>query len=356
MSEIRYAQCWEDADVLLDALDVQPGDTCLSIASAGDNTLALLARAPSRVIAIDYSSEQIACLELRVAAYRELSHRELLELVGSVPGSRRGELYQRCRKQLSSAASAFWDARPDAIAGGIGGAGRIEHYLALFRRSVLPWVHSHRSVARLLGGGCSEEREAFYMRGWDNWRWRLVFRMFFSRTVMSRLGRDPRFFRYANGAVAEHLLTRARHALTTLDPAQNPYLQWIAAGRHLTALPFALRPENFEPIRARLDRLEWHCSGLDDYLANAGAHSIDRFNLSDVFEYMSPAQYESMLEQLARTGRPGGRLVYWNLLVDRHRPDRLGAQLIPLRELARQLYRRDKAFFYDDLVIEEIAR
>ena len=26
---IRYAQCWEDADVLLQALDVQPGDVHL---------------------------------------------------------------------------------------------------------------------------------------------------------------------------------------------------------------------------------------------------------------------------------------------------------------------------------------
>ena len=33
-SIIRYAQCWEDADVLLAALDVQPGEVCLSIASA----------------------------------------------------------------------------------------------------------------------------------------------------------------------------------------------------------------------------------------------------------------------------------------------------------------------------------
>jgi S-adenosylmethionine-diacylglycerol 3-amino-3-carboxypropyl transferase len=39
---IRYGQCWEDADILLTALDIQPGDVCLSIASAGDNTLALL--------------------------------------------------------------------------------------------------------------------------------------------------------------------------------------------------------------------------------------------------------------------------------------------------------------------------
>src|SRR5439155_15927305 len=69
-SIIRYAQCWEDADVLLDALDIHPGEVCLSIASAGDNTLALLTRNPKRVVAVDLSASQLACLELRVAAFR----------------------------------------------------------------------------------------------------------------------------------------------------------------------------------------------------------------------------------------------------------------------------------------------
>src|SRR5688500_3254365 len=77
---IRYAQVWEDADVLLAGLDVQPGDTCVSIASAGDNALALLTKQPSRVIALDLSPAQLACLELRIAAYRKLTHPELLEL------------------------------------------------------------------------------------------------------------------------------------------------------------------------------------------------------------------------------------------------------------------------------------
>jgi len=52
-SLIRYAQCWEDADVLLEALDIRPGHVCLSIASGGDNTLALLSRRPERVLAVD---------------------------------------------------------------------------------------------------------------------------------------------------------------------------------------------------------------------------------------------------------------------------------------------------------------
>jgi len=99
-SPIRYGQCWEDADILLAALDIQPGHTCVSIASAGDNVLAMVSKRPRRVIAVDLSLAQIACLELRVAAYRTLAHCELLELVGSLPSQRRLWLYQRCRPQL----------------------------------------------------------------------------------------------------------------------------------------------------------------------------------------------------------------------------------------------------------------
>src|SRR5438093_13196 len=110
-SGLRYAQCWEDADTLLEALDVRHGDDCLSIASAGDNTLALLTRHPARVLAVDLSPAQLACLELRVAAYRALSHPELLELLGSTPSARRKVLYGRCRPLLSPAARAFWDCR-----------------------------------------------------------------------------------------------------------------------------------------------------------------------------------------------------------------------------------------------------
>ena len=74
---------------------------------------------------------------------------------------------------------------------------------------------------------------------------------------MGRLGRDPSFFRYVEGSVADRILARTRHALTKLNPAENPYLQWILTGHHTTALPYALRPENFEAIRANLHRLEW---------------------------------------------------------------------------------------------------
>lgn len=355
-SSIRYAQCWEDADVLLAALDVQPGDTCLSIASAGDNTLALLSKQPARVIALDLSAAQLACLELRVAAYRELAHHELLELIGSVASTRREDLYRRCRPQLRSEVRHFWDARSSAIAAGIGSVGKFERYFALFRRNILPLVHSHTRVESLLRGGTLSERQAFYQQQWDSWRWRVMFHFFFSRAILGHSGRDPRFFRYVEGKVAERLLERVRQGLTAVNPAENPYIQWILTGRHVTALPYALRAEHFETIRANLDRLEWQRVSVEDFLASAGRSTIDHFNLSDIFEYMSEERYAGLLEQLIRVGRPGGRLVYWNMLVQRSRPEALAAHLSPLRELAWQLYQQDKACFYRALIIEEILR
>jgi S-adenosylmethionine-diacylglycerol 3-amino-3-carboxypropyl transferase len=354
-SRIRYAQCWEDADVLLEGLAVRPGETCLSIGSAGDNSLSLLTCDPARVISIDLSAPQIACLELRVAAYRALEHGELLELVGSRPSDRRQALYARCRAGLSPTAREFWDRQPGAIAGGIGAAGKFERYFSLFRRWVLPLVHGRRRVARLLRGGTPAARRAFFEQEWDTARWRLMFRLFFSRQMLGRFGRDPAFFRYVHGDVADAILARTRYAITELNPAENPYIQWILTGRHETALPHALRPENFAPIRDRLDRLEWHRLPLEGFLDSCPGASIARFNLSDIFEYMSIDQYQHLLERLLRVGCRGGRLVYWNLLAERRRPESLANRLRPLEEVSQQLHARDKAFFYSALIVEEIA-
>jgi S-adenosylmethionine-diacylglycerol 3-amino-3-carboxypropyl transferase len=351
---VSYAQCWEDADVLLEALDVQPGHACLSIASAGDNTLALLARAPARVVAIDMNPAQIACLELRVAAYRELAHREMLELLGSLPSRRRAALYRRCRPLLSSQARAYWDAHSADIELGAAAAGRFERYLAMFRDRILPAIHPRRRVERLLQGGVRAERDAFYDSQWDTWGWRAAFRLFFSRAVMSIAGRNRAYFRYAQRSIAQHLLERVRHACTALDPAHNPYLQWILTGSHPAARPFALRAENFDSIRANLHRLEWHCASLEDFLPRVHAE-FERCNLSDAFEYMAPQRYESTLRALVHAALPGCRLAYWNLLVPRRRPQALACCLRPLAALAARLHATDKAFFYGDFVLEEVT-
>jgi S-adenosylmethionine-diacylglycerol 3-amino-3-carboxypropyl transferase len=353
-ADIRYAQCWEDADVLLEALQVRPGGFYVSIASAGDNVMALLSRGPRRVLALDVSPAQIACVALRAAAYRELTHGELLEFVGSRPSLRRLALYQRCRRHLAPGTRAFWDHRRHMVAKGIGSAGKFETFLRLYRRYVLPLVHPGSRVERLFRTRDQQGRQQFYDKAWNNRRWRWTARLFFSRSVIGRLGRDPRFFDYAEGSISAHLLRRAGYAMSVLDPCANPYLQWLLLGCHRSALPYARRPENFEAIRENLNRLDCRVQSLEDFVETPEASGLDGFNLSDIFEYMSADHANRLLEKLVASGRQGARLVYWNLLVPRRRPARLAQRLRPQDDLAAELLRRDKAFFYSALNVEEI--
>jgi S-adenosylmethionine-diacylglycerol 3-amino-3-carboxypropyl transferase len=351
---VRYAQCWEDADVLLDALAVQPGDVCLSVASAGDNTLALLAKHPAKVFAVDPNPAQLACLELRVAAYRLLEYDDLLVFMGSRRGQHRLQLYAICRRLLSRHARAYWDERPEDLAHGLGSAGKFEHMIARFRTTLVPLAHDRSMIEQLLTSGSRAERQAFFEHSWDTPMRRLLIMLFLPRVVQARTGRSVPFLPSFDLAHGRRLMARTRRLITDLDPAQNPYLHWMFTGTHGTALPFALRRENVPTIRANLDRLDWRLCAVEDALGELSDRSIDRFNLSDTFEYLAEPAFHTLLYRLARCGRRGGRMAYWNTIVRRRRPPIMADMLLPLTELAESLKQLDKVFLYDDFVIEEI--
>ncbi|MDA7881530.1 BtaA family protein, partial [Akkermansiaceae bacterium] len=214
-SKVRYGQCWEDADILCEALKVGEGRKCLSIGSAGDNSFALLAGGASHVTAVEMNPAQIACIELRKDAYLNLDYPAFLK---TVTASR----------------------------------GKFENYFELFRNRVLPLAHSKKKVRELLQSRSPDDRKAFYHEKWNTWRWRAIFKIFFSRFVMGRLGRDPAFFDYVSGSVAERILDRARYALVELDPVTNPYLHWILTGNYGDKLPLSLQKESFLKIRTAL--------------------------------------------------------------------------------------------------------
>ncbi|MGE5474212.1 MAG: DUF3419 family protein [Ignavibacteriales bacterium] len=355
-SMIRYAQCWEDADILLPALNIQKGSKVLSVASAGDNSFAMLTQDPAKVYVIDLSPAQLACVKIRMEMYKTLPHQEFLELMGSIESTKRMDLYKKIRGNLDEETRKFWDALPDQVENGIGGAGKFEKYFRLFGLKILPLVESKKKIDILLQAKPRDEREAFYNKKWNNWRWRLMFEFFFSRTVMGRLGRDPSFFRYVEGSVAKKILERVRYAMVELDPALNPYFYWILRARHDEVLPFALREENFNIIRERIDRIEVRLQSVEDFLIEAGASSINAFNLSDIFEYVSEHETERLLSIIADVGCDKARIAYWNMLALRKRPDLLADKIISLDDIAKELFEQDKAFFYSAFRVEEVVK
>lgn len=355
---IRYSQVWEDETLLLEALTSDPGGRFLSIGSAGDNALALLLLDPAEILVVDHEPAQIACLELRLAAYRCLDYPAFLELYGAQPSQRREALYMACRPCLSPAARECWEQRRDSLfRHGFGAVGRLEDYFRLFRRRLLPLVQDRATLAALFEPRDPEGRARFFSERWNSWRWRLLFRLFFSRPIMGLLGRERDHFAHADESLGNHLSRRLHHALVSMDPSANPWLRHILCGAHTLAravpdhcLPTALQPAAFATIRTRLDRITLRQASLDqvlDQTASAGDSRalFDAANLSDVFEYMDPGAFQACLTRLHTACRSGARIAFWNMLVRREigPEDRRWRHL---ESLSNRLHARDRAFFY----------
>ena len=377
-ADLLYGACWEDLAVARAALRIPCGGLVVTIASAGDNAIGLLLDDPRQIVAVDVNPAQIALAELKVAAVRTLPG-SVGQFVGGLEGgpearqggsgggrgkgsggtvaSTRLDQYAGLRRLLSSDARVFWDARPDAIAGGVVHAGRFERYLAWFRRGLLPVVPGRSAVRRMLAARDPDEQQRIYRESWDTPAWRVLFRLFFSRRLLAAAGRHPAFFEHASGAdVGAHYLERAIQGLTATPIRSNPYATFILSGAYRLpdAAPEYLRPVNADVLAARADRVAvWRCSLLDA-LHDLPANSVDAFYLSDVFELADPSAFEACLEEVARTGRPGSRVCYWNNLVERSRPQSLSDLLAPRTATAETLHAQDRAFIYSRFVVEDV--
>lgn len=349
---IRYAQLWEDGAVLVEAMGDRGGQRLVSIASAGDNALALLLCNPAEVIAADLSKAQLACVALRIAAWPMLEHGEMMELLGAAPSQRRGALLDKVLASCDDDVARFWQTQREAvIAHGAGGVGKFERYFRIFRERLLPLVHSKRTIASVFQKRSREERGIFLAQRWNNWRWRLLLKAFFSRQAMGAMGRDPAFFDHVEGSVSDHVARRIEHAFVANDPVENPYLRYILKGEYGPVLPIAWRPENHAIIAERINRLKLHHGPLEQ-AASAG---VDGWNLSDIFEYMSPSGFADAYGSIVAASNPGARLVYWNMMAPRSMPPQFVSEVTPRTDLADRLAARDQAFFYSGFHIEDVT-
>lgn len=350
---IRYAQVWEDAEILLEALEINEDDNILSIASAGENVLSLLINNPNRVYAIDLNANQIACTEFKIVCYKYLEYQECMELIGVFDSKNRLEIYKKIEENLSDKTRVYLNNNIDIVEKGIINAGKFENYFNIFGQKVLPLIHNKKIREELLHKKTKEQRYEFYYKKWNNIRWKMLFRLFFSKIVMGKLGRDKAFFRYVNVNVAEHILERTKYAITELDTAENSYLHYIINGKYDKVLPVAYRKENFDTIKQNIDKIVLLSETVESFIDRDDVDYISKYNLSDIFEYMSDEQMCQIVEKMFTKSGAGTKIAYWNMLAAK-RASKYFENLEYKESKSNELLNKDKAFFYSKFIIEEI--
>ena len=356
--DIIYAQCWEDPELDRAAFQIRPDDTVFSITSGGCNVLAFLIDNPRLVYAVDLNPHQNYVLELKMGAFAVLPYGEMLELFGVRDSRRRRQLYGRVRAVLGKECRAFWDAHQAGVDAGIIHAGRYESYMRLLRRC-LERVKGKRLIRAFFETGDAAERGRLFTREWDTPLWRAFTGMFLSRTVMSALFTGE-FFRYVEGSFSfgAHFARLVRRTLTEMPLRENYFASYILLGRYLDEdhLPPYLMRKNFSVIRERLPRVHPVTGTCVGFFTGMGDSSVQKFNFTNIFEWMPEEECEAILREAWRVGSHGAVLTYRNLLVFRERPAALQQMIKPDRPLAEALHARDRAFVYRNYVVERINK
>jgi S-adenosylmethionine-diacylglycerol 3-amino-3-carboxypropyl transferase len=349
---IRYANCWEDADILLEGLSPANGSRILSIGSAGDNSFSLLITNPELVVAVDINKLQLYLIELKKACIKNLEHDEALAFLGFKASSNRTGFFNNIKNDLSTEARNYWEANINVINNGIIYAGKFEKYFLLFSKKVLPFIHSKKTVLELLTSKSQTEQEIFYSEKWNSWRWKLLFKIFFSKYVMGKYGRDPQFLKEVKISVADNIYNKAAIQLRSEQAQKNSIVHFNLTGNFGDLLPHYMQKENYNKIKSNIDRLIIKYGYAEKAISHFG--KFNYMNLSNIFEYMDEQNFETTALKLIKGTIKDGKLAYWNLMVKRRISKILPNHVEYQKELSNELTKKDKGFFYNQVIVDKI--
>lgn len=352
---IAYSQCWEDASIVIKALKVGEGDIVMSVTSGGCNTLAIEQAKPTLIYSIDSNNAQNHLLELKMAAIRKLNQEDLLAFLGYRKCSQRFAIFQSLIPFLSNDGLRFWQMNVESIKKGIVHCGKFEQYLSVFRKYVLALIHTEQTKRALVQGKSKEEKELFYKEKWNTIGWKCLFKVFFSKAVMSGRGRTKQMFTHEQSkSIATIYYNRVKKAFSDGIVNSNFYLNYILFESQ-EELPLYL--ENQNALKAsNLDRIKISAKDAFSFLKTMPNNSISKFNLSDIFEPITQSEMNLIVEEILRVAKPEARLIFWNNLVVRDIDKNKFGNFSRDIELEKKLSQQDKVFFYERFYIYKIDK
>ncbi len=352
---LLYSNCWEDADVLLAALDPGPDDRVLSIGSAGDNSFSLLSRGPASMVVYDTWLPQLHLVELKKAAFQALDYEAFLAFLGFMESSQRMVVFhEKIKPLLRQEGQVFWETNAELLRRGVIHCGKLEHYFGLFRRFVLPIIASKKDVAYFFAGPPTEADLVEYRRRLAKPFFHWLLKIFLSKPLLKATGRQPAFFNEVKINLSAYLFEKLSGFLLNPESYQNHYMFYSAYGHFGKGLPHYARAENFEAIRSNLHRLTLRHGRLEDGLV--AEQNTTLINASDIFEYLPMTDFKAFGERLAAHCPCLRRIAYWNFVVDRVLSEVQPTHFRLETDLTTNLSVKDKIYFYKRFVMESLRQ
>ena len=347
----NFGMSQEDEQSELAALEVDAGARVLSICSAGEMPLSLLALGAGRVHAIDVDANQLHLAQLKRAAVARLERRAAIRLLGYLPApaDERRRHFQRLADALPAASRAFWLAHQQELGGGVIWAGRYERYVR--RLVTLLNLVLRRRIEGLFECTSLAQQEAYFGRAFDTALFRGIFELAFHPRIYAHRGMDPRSLQHrarSQPSLGQQYFQRFRALCTRTLVRQNYLLQLHLLGRVLgeDAVPAYLSAQGFARAHERLEALTLQQTDLVTHLRQTPRGTYDRLHLSNLPDWMDQPGFEEVMHLIAQKVASPGRAVWRYIHVDRPVPDGLRDRIAIDEELGRRLLHDDRFPFY----------
>ena len=361
-----YNQIWEDPDVDLDALELQPHHRMITIASGGCNVLNYLAADPAQIVAIDLNANHIALTRLKLSALKNLpSYEEFFRFFGHANDKANREAYDNfLSERLDATTRRYWEKHIPLHGRRINMFARNLYRYGLLGRFIgtlhaVARLHGKRLDGILSARTPAEQRVAFEKTIAPLFDYKSI--QFLSKSPISlyALGIPPAQYDElvsANNGSAIAALRERVERLACDFPIRENYFAWQAFGRgydveNREAIPAYLRREVYDVIRTRTDRVAVHHASLTDFLSQQPAQSMHRYVLLDAQDWMNADQLSALWAEIDRTADTrDARVIFRTAGGESPLPRKLKPELLApwiyLEEQSRNFHAQDRSSIY----------
>lgn len=367
-----YAQIWEDPVVDMEGLAIQPDSRLMCIASGSCNALSYLTAGPESVTAVDLNHAHVALGRLKIAAIRHLpGYERFHRFFAHADHKENAEVYRTMiAPHLDPVSRAYWEKRD------IRGRRRISYFTqGIYRKGLLGnFIGLAHLFARLYKVDLSkvlaaqtleEQREVFERELAPVFEKKFIRWLTDQPASLFGLGIPPAQFEHLAGdeRMAE-VLRRRLEKLACDFAVKDNYFAWQAFGRGYdrsadAPLPPYLQRENWEAMKARIERLDVTRANMVDWIGARPDASMDRFVLLDAQDWMNNAQLDDLWSRITRASRPGARVLFRTAAEPSLLPGRFDDAILSkwryLDELSADLTSRDRSSIYGGVHVYELA-
>ena len=321
-SGLVYPQIWEDPVIDMEAMQLKPDEHIVAIMSGGCNIFSYAASVPVRVTAVDLNPAHVALNKLKRCAAEKLPdyatfHRFFAE-ADSADNVTAYDTY--LKPHLDADTRAYWESR-DAL-----GRTRVSYFTTnIYRHGLLGrFIGAGHALARMHGRNLrtllraknkAEQRAIFDAEIAPLFKKAHIRWLCERPSALFGLGIPPAQFEALKGKekfMADVLHKRLERLICDFEFSDN-YFAWQAFGRRYASggpLPIYLQRESFDALRARALSVEVLHRSFTEYLASQPAGSCDAFVLLDAQDWMTDEQLTQLWSEIARTSKPGSRVIF----------------------------------------------